>query len=82
MTGYLPREITPRLARALRRLPVAVLSGLRQSGKSTLLQHEPSFARGHVYHTLDDFGTRNWPPGAPDRCSSSAPSPATPSSTR
>jgi predicted AAA+ superfamily ATPase len=36
MTGYLPREITPRLARALRRLPVAVLSGLRQSGKSTL----------------------------------------------
>jgi uncharacterized protein len=57
MTGYLPREITPRLERALRRLPVVVLSGLRQSGKSTLLQNETSLARGHAYRTLDDFAT-------------------------
>ena len=40
MTGYLSREITPRLVRALRQLPVVVLSGLRQTGKSTLLQNE------------------------------------------
>jgi predicted AAA+ superfamily ATPase len=57
MTEYLPREITPRLERALRALPVVVLSGLRQAGKSTLLQREPAFACGHTYRTLDDFAT-------------------------
>ena len=57
MTDYLSREITPRLERALRQLPVVVLSGLRQSGKSTLLQNEPALARGHEYRTLDDFAT-------------------------
>lgn len=57
MTGYLPREITPRLARAMRQLPVLVLSGLRQTGKSTLLQNEPGLAHGHAYRTLDDFAT-------------------------
>ena len=57
MTGYLAREITPRLERALRQLPVVVLSGLRQSGKSTLLQNEAGLARGHTYRTLDDFAT-------------------------
>lgn len=57
MTVYLPREITPRLLRALRTLPVIVLSGLRQSGKSTFLQHEAGLGRGHVYLTLDDFAT-------------------------
>ena len=57
MTGYLPRELSPRLERALRQLPVVVLSGLRQSGKSTLLQSEPGLARNHRYRTLDDFAT-------------------------
>lgn len=57
MTGYLEREITPRLKQALCHLPVVVLSGLRQSGKSTLLQNEPGLVRGHAYRTLDDFAT-------------------------
>ena len=57
MTEYRPREVAPRLTRALRRLPVVVLSGLRQAGKSTLLQLEPALARGHTYRTLDDFAT-------------------------
>lgn len=57
MTGYLSREIAPRLERALRQLPVVVVSGLRQSGKSTLLQNEPTLTRGHAYRTLDDFAT-------------------------
>jgi len=57
MTRYLPREIAPRLERALGQLPVIVVSGLRQSGKSTLLQNEPALARGHAYRTLDDFAT-------------------------
>lgn len=41
----------------MRRLPVVVLSGLRQSGKSTLLQNEVSLTKGHTYNTLDDFAT-------------------------
>ena len=57
MTDYLPREITPRLERAMRRLPVVVLSGLRQSGKSTLLQNETALSKHHRYRTLDDFAT-------------------------
>jgi hypothetical protein len=57
MTGYLLREITPRLERAQRQLPVIVVSGLRQAGKSTLLQNEPALARKHAYRTLDDFAT-------------------------
>ena len=57
MTEYLPRELVPRLQRALRQLPVVVVSGLRQTGKSTLLQNEPGLARGHAYRTLDDFAT-------------------------
>ena len=38
-------------------MPVVVLSGLRQTGKSTLLQNEAGLARGHTYRTLDDFAT-------------------------
>lgn len=45
------------MERALRHLPVVVLSGLRQSGKSTLLQNESSLATGRRYRTLDDFAT-------------------------
>ena len=57
MTHYLPREAAPRLANALRHLPVVVLSGLRQAGKSTLLLNEPAVMRGRTYRTLDDFAT-------------------------
>jgi len=39
----------------MRQLPVIVLSGLRQTGKSTLLQHESIFTQGHAYRTLDDY---------------------------
>ncbi|MBM4033800.1 MAG: ATP-binding protein [Planctomycetes bacterium] len=57
MTEYLPRETTSRLVKALRALPVVVLSGLRQTGKSTLLQHEEALLKGRAYRTLDDFAT-------------------------
>ena len=57
MTAYLSREIVPRLLQALTRLPVVVLSGLRQGGKSTLLQRERAVAGGRAYRTLDDFAT-------------------------
>ena len=55
MTDYLSREIAPRLARAMQTMPVVVLSGLRQTGKSTLLQREKSIAVARSYRTLDDF---------------------------
>src|SRR5437016_1364413 len=57
MTDYLPREITGRVLQALRRMPVVVLSGLRQAGKSTMLQSEAALAAGRTYRTLDDFAT-------------------------
>jgi len=57
MTTYLERELTPRLQRALGQMPVVVLSGLRQTGKSTMLQKEVGLAKGRVYRTLDDFAT-------------------------
>jgi uncharacterized protein len=57
MTAYLERDLTPRLLRALRRLPIVVLSGMRHTGKSTLLQHEPVLADRRAYRTLDDFST-------------------------
>ncbi len=36
-------------------MPVVVLSGLRQAGKSTLLQRDKSIAVARSYRTLDDF---------------------------
>ena len=36
---------------------MVVLSGLRQAGKSTLLQRDESLAAGRDYRTLDDFAT-------------------------
>ena len=41
---------------ALDNMPVVVLSGMRQSGKSTLLQNEPKF-KGASYLSFDDFST-------------------------
>lgn len=56
MTGYLPREITTLVDEALHALPVVVLTGLRQAGKTTFLQQDQRF-RGRRYLTLDDFAT-------------------------
>lgn len=55
MTDYLPREIVFRLTRALKHVPVVVVSGLRQAGKSTLVQQDRALAAGRAYRTLDDF---------------------------
>ena len=46
--------MTPVVEEALRQFPVVVLTGARQTGKSTLAQHLPS-AGERVYRTLDDF---------------------------
>jgi predicted AAA+ superfamily ATPase len=56
MTQLLPREITPLIQRALGSLPVVVVTGLRQAGKTTLLATDPAF-QGRRFRTLDDLAT-------------------------
>lgn len=53
---YLPREISQRVERALDALPVVVVTGLRQTGKTTFLRHDPKLS-GRRYVSLDDFAT-------------------------
>lgn len=54
--AYLPREMTALTREALRSMPVVVITGLRQAGKTTFLQRDPALA-GHRYLTLDDYST-------------------------
>ncbi len=49
-----PRVLQSVLERCLEQFPVVVLSGARQTGKSTLVQHLPS-AASRRYLTLDDL---------------------------
>ena len=53
---YVPRRIEKRLRHSATQFPVLVLTGPRQSGKSTLLQ---KLFPGHEYCTLDDPFKRN-----------------------
>ena len=54
MTPYRPRELTRVVADALADMPVVVLTGMRQVGKTTLLREEGLF-KDRRYVTLDDF---------------------------
>lgn len=56
MTEYFIREIEPLLQLALGELPVVVVTGMRQTGKSTLLQKCPAF-KDRCFVSLDDFAT-------------------------
>lgn len=56
MTGYRERELAPLVQEALRTLPVVVVTGLRQAGKTTLLQGDAGLQQRR-YLTLDDFAT-------------------------
>ena len=48
---YIKRKIGPSFQQALSRFPVCVLTGARQTGKSTFLQQE---LKGYTYVTFDD----------------------------
>ena len=54
MTAYRQRSIGTLVRDALAEMPVVVVTGLRQSGKSTFLQHEKGLA-GRRSVSLDDF---------------------------
>lgn len=56
MTPYLHREIRSVVEPALQSMPVVVITGMRQTGKTTFLQNDPLF-KGYSYLTLDDFPT-------------------------
>ena len=56
MTTYKPREITKTLIESLQNMPVVVLSGMRQTGKSTLLLNQPQLKKRR-YISFDDFNT-------------------------
>ncbi|HYO11742.1 MAG TPA: ATP-binding protein [Thermoanaerobaculia bacterium] len=56
MTAYRQREISALVQEALGSLPVVVLTGLRQAGKTTFLLEDEAL-RGRRYLTLDDFAT-------------------------
>jgi uncharacterized protein len=62
---YLPRHLEPVLARRLRQAPVVVLTGARQTGKSTLVQHFAG-ANRRRYRTLDALEDLELAEEAPD----------------
>ncbi len=53
---YRPRELSLLVKEALGSLPVVVVTGLRQAGKTTFLQNDESLG-SRRYLTLDDFAT-------------------------
>jgi predicted AAA+ superfamily ATPase len=54
MTDYYRRDISASIKEALADMPVVVLTGMRQTGKSTFLQQEPGLKRRR-YISFDDF---------------------------
>jgi hypothetical protein len=53
---YRQRELASLVGEALEALPVVVVTGLRQAGKTTFLRQDP-LLRGRRYYSLDDFAT-------------------------
>lgn len=56
MTTYISRELRRAVGEALGTMPVVVITGMRQTGKTTFLQNDPLF-KGYRYITLDDFAS-------------------------
>lgn len=54
MTDYHPRAIASQIRAALGDMPVVVVTGMRQTGKSTFLQQQKEL-QGRRYITFDDF---------------------------
>ena len=70
MNGIRPRWYARNLESALRVLPVTVVTGARQTGKTTLVK---SVGPGRAYFTLDDLGVLDQAERNPDALLSSRP---------
>jgi predicted AAA+ superfamily ATPase len=66
MTGYLERDLASRIDALLASMPVVVLSGARQSGKTTFLQHDRSL-ESRRFLSLDDPALLEGARREPDR---------------
>lgn len=58
ITDYLPRLIEPRVRAVRDVFPVVIVTGARQTGKSTMIRR-PEVAGNHAYLTLDDLLLRD-----------------------
>lgn len=65
-TPYLPRLVESSFAEALRVMPVTVITGARQTGKSTLVRAAGAAADRRLF-TLDDLETQGRAREAPDQ---------------
>ena len=66
MTKYFERDLAPTVLSALKNMPVVAITGLRQTGKTTFLQHQfPPGARRFI--SFDDFAQLSAAKSDPDR---------------
>jgi hypothetical protein len=54
MPDYYARDISAEIGRALKSMPVVVVTGMRQTGKTTICRSEPDLA-DRTYVSFDDF---------------------------
>jgi len=66
MTAYWERDIGLKVIEALKDMPVVVITGMRQTGKTTFLQKQPGLDHRH-YVTFDDFSQLEAAKLDPDR---------------
>jgi len=65
MTAYHPRDITGAVRQALENMPVVILTGMRQTGKTTFLQSQRGL-KDRLYLSFDDFAGREAAKADPD----------------
>lgn len=65
MTTYFERDLAPTVLSALKEMPVVIITGMRQTGKTTFLQKQPGLDQRH-YVTLDDFTQQEAAKSDPD----------------
>jgi len=66
MTAYFERDLAPMVLRALKNMPVVIITGLRQTGKTTFLQHQFR-PEERQFITFDDFAQLSAAKSDPDR---------------
>ena len=54
MTDYFDRDLAPAVISALEEMPVVVITGMRQTGKTTFFRKQPGLTKRR-YVTFDDF---------------------------